>query len=104
MDLKEKQFFPHKMSKNNYNFPVQLGYLNWNLSKSTLIGTSTWYIYILWVNNVPKYNIIIKPIPIFFKSKISLSLFESKYAKNTTIKGIITPGSPFESIDIALNV
>ena len=33
MDLKEKQFFPHKMSKNNYNFPVQLGYLNWNLSK-----------------------------------------------------------------------
>lgn len=50
MDLKEKQFFPHKMSKNNYNFPVQLGYLNWNLSKSTLIGTSTWYIYVLREN------------------------------------------------------
>lgn len=25
VDLKEKQFFPHKMSKNNYGFPVQLG-------------------------------------------------------------------------------
>ena len=25
MDLKEKQFFPHKMSKNNHDFPVQLG-------------------------------------------------------------------------------